>query len=87
LIQRFAHPLVSIALLLALGACKPALRGHQGWVEGDFMFIGPEESGRVTELAVSAWRVAVGIFCARPGRASPGAGRDVRLRKPNMGPS
>ncbi len=53
MIHRFAHALISALVLLALGACKPASRGYQGWVEGDFMFLGPEESGRVTELAVS----------------------------------
>ncbi len=50
-------------VLFALGGCKPAQRGYQGWVEGDFMFIGPEDSGRVTELAVSEGRqVKAGDF-------------------------
>jgi HlyD family secretion protein len=48
---------------LALAGCKPAERGYQGWVEGDFMFIGPEDSGRVTELAVAEGRqVKAGDF-------------------------
>ena len=38
-------------------------RGYQGWVEGDFLFIGPEETGRVTELAVAEGReVKAGDF-------------------------
>ena len=48
---------------LALTGCKPVQRGYQGWVEGDFMFIGPEESGRITELAVAEGReVKAGDF-------------------------
>ena len=54
---------IGALVLLALGGCKPAQRGYQGWVEGDFMFIGPEESGRVTELAVAEGReVKAGDF-------------------------
>ena len=48
---------------LALTGCKPTQTGYQGWVEGDFMFIGPEDSGRVTELAVAEGRqVKAGDF-------------------------
>ena len=55
--------LIGPLALLALAACKPASRGYQGWVEGDFLFIGPEESGRVTELVVAEGReVKAGDF-------------------------
>ena len=66
--HRFPYRALACGLALAaplftLLGCKPAQRGHQGWVEGDFMFIGPEDSGRVTELAVSEGRqVKAGDF-------------------------
>ena len=55
--------LVGALVLLTLVSCKPSTRGYQGWVEGDFLFIGPEESGRVTELAVAEGQaVKAGAF-------------------------
>jgi len=63
LTRKAVRTLIGALALLALAACKPATRGYQGWVEGDFLFIGPEESGRVTELAVSEGReVKAGDF-------------------------
>lgn len=42
---------MSLALLLA--ACGNSGNGKlQGWVEGDFVFVGPDEAGRVETLAV-----------------------------------
>jgi HlyD family secretion protein len=62
-IPLIGRALVSALVLLALGGCKPVERGYQGWVEGDFLFIGPEETGRVTELAVAEGReVKAGDF-------------------------
>ena len=63
MIPLIGRALVSALVLLALGGCKPVERGYQGWVEGDFLFIGPEETGRVTELAVAEGReVKAGDF-------------------------
>lgn len=43
----------AIALALLLAACGNADNGRlQGWVEGDFVFVGPDETGRVETLAV-----------------------------------
>jgi HlyD family secretion protein len=42
-----------LAAALALGACGKADTGHmQGWVEADFVFVGPDEVGRVETLNV-----------------------------------
>jgi HlyD family secretion protein len=47
-----ARALVTL-LTLALAACGNADRGRlQGWVEADFVFVGPDEAGRVEQLAV-----------------------------------
>lgn len=46
---------VMLALVLAflLGACNnTADTGYQGWVEADLIFVGPDENGRVEDLAV-----------------------------------
>ena len=38
---------------LALAACGNANNGRmQGWIEGDFVFVGPDDAGRVESLAV-----------------------------------
>jgi HlyD family secretion protein len=41
-----------LALMLALAACDDNNGRLQGWVEGDFVFVGPDETGRVQTLAV-----------------------------------
>jgi HlyD family secretion protein len=51
-LARFAG-LVSAAVLLAVGACSnPKGASYQGWIEADFVFVGPDEAGRVETLAV-----------------------------------
>jgi HlyD family secretion protein len=45
--------LALLLLALALAACGSANNGRmQGWVEGDFVFVGPDETGRVESLDV-----------------------------------
>lgn len=40
-------------LALSLAACsQPEDRGYQGWVEADFIFVSPDEYGRVDTLSV-----------------------------------
>jgi HlyD family secretion protein len=42
-----------LAAALALGACSKADTGRmQGWVEADFVFVGPDDAGRVGKLHV-----------------------------------
>ena len=42
-----------LTLILALAGCNKADNGRmQGWVEGDFVFVGPDEVGRVETLNV-----------------------------------
>ena len=41
-----------LALTLALAACGNDNGRLQGWVEADFVFVGPDETGRVETLAV-----------------------------------
>ena len=42
-----------LAAALALGACSKADTGRmQGWVEADFVFVGPDDAGRVGKLQV-----------------------------------
>src|SRR5438309_10000401 len=42
-----------LALAAMLAACnQPRDPGFQGWVEADMIFVSPDESGRVTKLAV-----------------------------------
>ncbi len=43
---------LAAAFLLALAACGGNDGRLQGWVEGDFVFVGPDEAGRVETLAV-----------------------------------
>jgi HlyD family secretion protein len=48
----FAHGL-SVALTVALTTCGSPNNGRlQGWIEGDFVFVGPDEMGRVETLNV-----------------------------------
>lgn len=45
--------LVLIALALAIGACsKPDPNVVQGWIEADFIFVSPDEQGRIEDLKV-----------------------------------
>ena len=61
--RKAVRTLIGALVVLTLVGCKPSTRGYQGWVEGDFLFIGPEESGRVTELAVAEGQaVRAGAF-------------------------
>ncbi len=49
-----AHRSAALFLLAALGACQPdAATTWQGWIEADMVFVGPDDSGRVVELAIS----------------------------------
>ena len=41
-----------LSLALALAACSKDTGRLQGWVEADFVFVGPDETGRVETLAV-----------------------------------
>src|SRR5947208_16672234 len=42
-----------LMMAFALAACANAHNGRlQGWVEADFVFVGPDEAGRVETLAV-----------------------------------
>lgn len=66
------RPLIRAALLAVLpalllaGCDAPPAGSFTGYVEGDMLFIGPEEPGRVTELAVSeGTRVRKGEVLAR----------------------
>ena len=44
---------IVLTLALALSACGNASNGRlQGWIEGDFVFVGPDEMGRVETLSV-----------------------------------
>ncbi|MFP3943761.1 MAG: HlyD family secretion protein [Alphaproteobacteria bacterium] len=43
---------LALAALLLLGACEEAPRRYLGYVEGEFLRIGPDEPGRLAELAV-----------------------------------
>lgn len=54
--------LTILALVLALAGCaRPASDRFQGYVEGDLIFVGPDETGRVETLLVREGdRVAVG---------------------------
>lgn len=46
-------PALAFAATLALAACSNPNNGQmQGWVEGDFVFVGPDEVGRVETLTV-----------------------------------
>ena len=44
--------LAALALALWLAACTNESGRLQGWVEGDFVFVGPDEAGRVETLSV-----------------------------------
>jgi len=53
---------LALALALAIGACSDdTTRRFQGYAEGDMIFVGPDEAGRVVTLKVDeGTRVAVG---------------------------
>lgn len=38
---------------LLAGGCQEKPKTHQGWVEADLVFVGPDEAGRIQTLAVS----------------------------------
>ncbi len=44
--------LLALAVALTLAACGSQSGKLQGWVEGDFVFVGPDEAGRVETLTV-----------------------------------
>lgn len=45
--------IAAITVALALAACAGSNDGHlQGWIEGDFVFVAPDETGRVETLHV-----------------------------------
>jgi HlyD family secretion protein len=48
------RPALLVAALLALAGCtdRSAPPAYQGWVEADFVFVGPDEPGRVVTEAV-----------------------------------
>jgi HlyD family secretion protein len=51
MIPRIVAPLIALA---ALTACEPADEpGWQGYVEGEYTYVAPLESGRITELVVA----------------------------------
>ncbi|ABD08363.1 putative efflux protein [Rhodopseudomonas palustris HaA2] len=53
MIARPIHAAAAFALLFALAGCGPKPDpGYQGWVEADLIFVGPDESGRITRLTV-----------------------------------
>ena len=44
---------IALTLALLVSACGNANNGRmQGWIEGDFVFVGPDEMGRVETLSV-----------------------------------
>ena len=40
-------------VVLLAGGCEEKPKTHQGWVEADLVFVGPDEAGRIQTLAVS----------------------------------
>ena len=51
--MKFVRILVAGLAALALAGCKPSQSTYQGWIEADTIFIGPDDTGRLVELAVS----------------------------------
>ena len=50
---RMAATVLALVSALALSACNSADTGRmQGWVEADFVFVGPDEAGRVQAMHV-----------------------------------
>ncbi|WP_035714239.1 HlyD family secretion protein [Azorhizobium doebereinerae] len=63
-IPRLALPLCALLALAACGAEEP--RSFSGYVEGDLLYIGPQEAGRVLTLPVQEGsRVTAGAVVAR----------------------
>ncbi len=51
----FARILAGILLALSVAACGNGNGGqYQGWAEGEFIFVGPDENGRMEDLKVRA---------------------------------
>lgn len=51
--MRFSGVAACLALTIALGGCGgQGERLFQGWIEADFIFVSPDEPGRVVKLAV-----------------------------------
>jgi HlyD family secretion protein len=42
-----------VLFLVLLAGCQEKPKTHQGWVEADLVFVGPDEAGRIQTLAVS----------------------------------
>jgi HlyD family secretion protein len=48
----WSRVLAGIVVLAALSGCGNGQETYQGWVEGVFVFVGPDEAGRVDRLSV-----------------------------------
>src|SRR5262249_61234514 len=42
----------SLAIAVMLAGCNDRDPSHQGWIEANLIFVGPDEAGRVEELSV-----------------------------------
>ena len=52
--KRFSIAFLCGAALLSLAACGDRKQAaYQGYVEADWVFVGPDEAGRITSLAVA----------------------------------
>ncbi|HLL28443.1 MAG TPA: efflux RND transporter periplasmic adaptor subunit [Xanthobacteraceae bacterium] len=59
---RIMARLAPVLAALLLAACNDSSETFQGWIEGDFVFVGPDEMGRVETLSVREGdRVTVGM--------------------------
>jgi HlyD family secretion protein len=45
--------LCALFVALLVGGCQEKPKTHQGWIEADLVFVGPDEAGRIQTLAVS----------------------------------
>jgi HlyD family secretion protein len=52
-LRAWMHAMALVPLLLALVACnKTPDAGYQGWIEADFVFVSPDEPGRIEIMSV-----------------------------------
>jgi HlyD family secretion protein len=51
--MKYARPLLAGCLALSLAGCNSTPHGFQGWIEADTIFMGPDDTGRLVDLAVS----------------------------------